>query len=199
MSLRIVGAGLGRTGTLSLKLALEQLLGAPCYHMAEVMAHPEHAPVWKEAFSGRTPDWTKFLAGYDAAVDWPAAALWKPISDAFPSSIILLSVRDPQSWWESASTTIFPRSREAEGPWREMIDAMFAHTFTTKLDDRDACIAAYERHNAEVRATADPSRLLEWTTKDGWEPLCRALGVAVPKDPFPRVNTKEEFVGRWKG
>jgi hypothetical protein len=197
MSLRVVGAGLGRTGTLSLKVALEKLLGGKCYHMAEVIEHPDHAPVWRRAALGEMPDWDGLFRGYAAAVDWPAAAFWQPISEAFPDAVILLSVRSADSWWESASTTIFPKSRQAEGEWREMLDAMFAK-FSPDLGDRDACIAAFERHNEHVRRTADPKRLLEWTPKDGWEPICRALGVAVPDEPFPRVNTKEEFAARWQ-
>jgi hypothetical protein len=196
MALRVVGAGLGRTGTLSLKVALEKLLGGKCYHMAEVVEHPEHMPVWKNAALGEHVDWKRVFDGYVAAVDWPAAAFWEPISQAFPDAIILLSSRDASSWWESASTTIFPTTMQAEGPWREMLDAMF-RTFTTDLTNREACIAAFERHNANVRAKADPTRLLDWTPKDGWEPICRALGVAVPDEPFPRVNTNEEFATRW--
>lgn len=196
MALRVVGAGLGRTGTLSLKIALETLLGGKCYHMAEVVEHPEHMPLWQRAALGEPPDWERLFDGYTAAVDWPAAAFWEPISRAFPDAIILLSVRDASSWWESASTTIFPTTMGASGPWREMLDAMFAG-FSPSLTDRDACIAAFERHNAHVREVVDPKRLLDWTPKDGWEPICRALGTPVPDEPFPRVNTKEEFATRW--
>ncbi|HYC54048.1 MAG TPA: sulfotransferase [Candidatus Binatia bacterium] len=197
MSLRVVGAGLGRTGTLSLKVALEQLLGGPCYHMAEVVAHPEHIGVWHQAALGNFPDWNTVFADYRAAVDWPVAAFWEPIAEAFPDAVIVHSIRDPDSWWESASSTIFPTARAAQGPWREMLDALFDNHFTTDLHDRAACIAAYQRHNAHVLASADPKRLVEWTAKEGWAPLCKALGVPVPEAPFPRVNTKEEFHERF--
>jgi len=193
VTLRVVGAGLGRTGTTSLKVALEKLLGAPCYHMAEVFAHPEHAVDWYAAARGEMPDWQRFFAGYAAAVDWPAASFWPEIGAAFPDAIILLSVRDAESWWKSASTTIFPASRQARGDWREMVDEMFRSRFTAALDDRQACIAAFERHNADARRRIPRERLLEWRASDGWEPLCKALGVAVPSDPFPRANTSEDF------
>ncbi|HYC01243.1 MAG TPA: sulfotransferase [Candidatus Limnocylindrales bacterium] len=193
MSLRVVGAGLGRTGTMSLKLALEQLLGGPCYHMAEVIEHPEHIPVWHQAALGKLPDWRRLFEGYRAAVDWPVAAFWEPIAAAFPDAIIVHSNRDPESWWESASSTIFPTAAAAQGPWREMLDAMFGRHFTTDLGNREECISAYKRHNAHVLATADPKRLVEWTAKQGWAPLCRALNLPVPDAEFPRVNTKEEF------
>src|SRR5574338_871095 len=193
MALRVVGAGVGRTGTMSLKLALERLLGAPCYHMAEVFAHPEHVPVWHAAARGEPVDWESLFHGYAAAVDWPVASFWPEVSAAFPDAVILHSVRDPQSWWKSASGTIFPASRDARGEWRDMIEAVFGTRFTAALDDERACLAAYERHNADVRARAPKQRLVEWTPSDGWAPLCAALGVPVPNEPFPRVNTSEEF------
>lgn len=196
MTLRVVGAGLGRTGTLSLKIALERLLGAPCYHMAEVFAHPAHVPLWRDAARGRPPDWESLFAGYRAAVDWPACAFWPELSEAYPDALVLLSVRDADSWWRSANGTIFPGSKRATGEWREMVEAMFSERFTFALDDREACIAAFERHNAEVRRRVPAARLLEWRASEGWAPLCAALGVPVPSDPFPRVNTTEEFQAR---
>jgi hypothetical protein len=196
MGLRVVGAGLGRTGTMSLKLALERLLGAPCYHMAEVFAHPEHIPLWHAAARGEAVDWRGLFDGYAAAVDWPVGSFWPEVSAAFPDALILLSTRSAESWWESASRTIFPISAKAAGtPWHEMWMELARSRFTPRLDDRDAAVAAYERHNADVRARAPHARLLEWTARDGWAPLCRALGVAVPDEPFPHANSTEEFLG----
>jgi len=192
--MRVIGAGLGRTGTMSLKLALERLLGGPCYHMVEVFAHPEHVPVWHAAARGEMPDWRAFLAGYAAAVDWPASAFWRELAAAFPEALILLSTRDAPAWWRSASRTIFPASRTQTGPWREMVDELFARRFTSELDDAEACISAYEGHNAAVRREAPPRRLVEWRPEDGWGPLCHALDLPVPAEPFPRVNTTDEFL-----
>jgi hypothetical protein len=191
---QVVGAGLGRTGTLSLKLALTRLLGGPCYHMLEVYPKPEHVAAWHAAAQGRMPDWKRLFDGYRATVDWPAASFWREISAAFPNALILLSLRDPESWWRSAHDTIFTHSREMHGPWREMVDAFMAARFTPKLDDRAASIAAFERHNAEVRREAPRERLLEWRAGDGWAPLCQALGVPVPSEPFPHVNKTDDFV-----
>ena len=196
MTLRVVGAGLGRTGTASLKRALEELLDAPCYHMAEVFQHPEHVPHWHAAARGEMPDWQALLRDYRAAVDWPAAAFWRELSAANPDAVVLLSVRDPEAWWRSASETIFPTSRQVNGEWREMIDAIFSARFTMALDDRDACIAAFNAHVEEVRASVPDERLLVWQASDGWEPLCERLGVPVPAAPFPRTNTREEFLAR---
>jgi hypothetical protein len=197
MSLRVVGAGLGRTGTMSLKLALERLLGAPCYHMLEVFEHPEHVAVWHAAARGEPVDWHALFAGYAAAVDWPVGSFWPEVSVAFPGALILLSTRSAESWWQSASQTIFPTSAKLAGtPWHAMWMELARSRFTTQLDDRAAAIAAYERHNADVRARAPKPRLLEWSAKDGWGPLCRALGVAVADEPFPHANSTEEFLGR---
>ena len=197
MGLRVVGAGLGRTGTLSLKLALERLLGAPCYHMLEIFAHPEHVALWHAAARGEPVDWHALFSGYAAAVDWPVGSFWPEVSAAFPDALILLSTRSAESWWQSASRTIFPTSAKAAGtPWHAMWMELTENRFTTRLDDRAAAIAAYERHNAGVRARAPKARLLEWQAGDGWEPLCRALGVAVPGEPFPHANSTEEFLGR---
>ncbi len=195
--LRVIGAGVGRTGTLSLKVALERLLGAPCYHMAEVFAHQEHVPVWRDAARGKMPDWSALLGGYAAAVDWPASAFWPELVEAFPDALVLLSVRDAESWWKSANGTIFPATERAPSDlWRSMIEEMFASRFTSEIRDRAASIAAFERHNARVRATVPARRLLEWRAGDGWDPICRALGVPVPEEPFPHTNTTADFIGR---
>jgi hypothetical protein len=194
--LRIVGAGLGRTGTLSLKLALEKLLGAPCYHMVEVFARPGHIAAWHEAAQGGATDWHRLFRGYAAVVDWPACSFYRELMDVFPDAVVLLSTRDAQSWWRSAHATIFPSIRNAPPEWRAMVLGIFASRFTDALEDRDACIAAYERHNAEVRRVVPPGRLVEWTAADGWAPVCKALSLPVPAEPFPHANSTEDFLAR---
>ncbi len=196
--LRVVGAGLGRTGTMSLKLALTRLLGGPCYHMAEVVQHPPHIERWTAAARGESVDWHALFEGFVAAVDWPVAAFWEEISAAFPDATIVLSTREPESWWKSASDTIFRSEsvKNREGPFGDMIHAMLAARFTPHIEDRAACLLAFAEANAHVRATAPRARLVEWTTKDGWAPLCRALGVPVPDEPFPHANTTDEFRAR---
>jgi hypothetical protein len=197
MKLRVIGAGLGRTGTMSLKRALERLLGAPCYHMVEVFAHSEHVPVWHAAAQGQMPDWQELFAGYAAAVDWPAAAFWPELSAAFPEALVVLSVRDAASWWQSAHETIFSAIPNAPGPeWRAMVEDLLAARFTNAIEDREACIGAFERHNARIREVVPRPRLLEWRAADGWEPLCAALGVPVPEEPFPHTNTREDWAAR---
>jgi len=198
MTLRVVGAGVGRTGTHSLKLALEQLLGAPCYHMLEVFGHPEHVPSWAAAADGSLTDWDAIFTGYGAAVDWPAAAFWREISAAYPDALVLLSVRDPDSWWKSASNTIWEVSQrdtddEFMNGWLQMVRRMLDERFTPDWQDEAKAKAAFVRHNDEVRKSVPTSRLLEWKGGDGWAPICAALGVPVPDEPFPHVNTTAEF------
>ena len=194
MTLRVVGAGLGRTGTMSLKYALERLLGAPCYHMMELFEHPEHIAIWHAAARGEMPNWNDFLSGYAAAVDWPVASFWPELSSAFPDALVLLSVRDSESWWRSARTTIFPGTVEATGQWGDMIHDLFGTRFTLLLKSKHACITAYEHHIERVRNSVATERLLEWQASDGWNPLCSALRVGVPTEPFPHVNTTKEFL-----
>jgi hypothetical protein len=203
VTVRVVGAGLGRTGTLSLKLALERILGGPCYHMIEVFGRPDHIAAWHAAVRGDLPEWRSLFRDFAAVLDWPAVAFWREISAAYPDAIILLSVRDAESWWRSCDATIFEvfkRSgeglRSGAGAWFEMVRDVFRERFTPDFLDRDAAIAAYERHNDEVRRTADPRRLVEWRPGDGWEPICSALGLSVPDEPFPHTNTTEEFRSR---
>jgi hypothetical protein len=198
--MRIVGAGLGRTGTHSLKLALERLLGEPCYHMAELFEHLDHVPTWHAAIRGEPVNWQSFLGEYAAIVDWPGAAVWRQIAAAYPEAPILLSTRsDAATWLNSCRATILdngPDNKLEDDASRPgfvpMIRDMLA-TFEPGWRDDDAVMAAYDRHNAAVRREVPPARLVDWKPGDGWAPLCAALGVAVPDEDFPHVNTTEEF------
>jgi hypothetical protein len=202
MALRVVGAGLGRTGTHSLKLALEQLLDGPCYHMMETFGRPDDLPVWHAAVNGESPDWPRFFDGYVAAVDWPACAFWRELSDTYPDAIVLLSTRSSaDAWWTSANDTIFqipkreipPEHADVMGAQLAMAEDMLTNTFTADWADEAAAKRAYEEHNAAVRATVDPARLVDWQPGDGWDPICAALSIPVPTEPFPHVNTTADF------
>jgi Sulfotransferase domain len=202
MTLKVVGAGVGRTGTNSLKVALEQLLGGKCHHMLEVLACPDQVPAWAAAIDGQPTDWTALLSGYVAQVDWPGASFWPELSAANPDALVVLSVRAPESWYLSASTTIFTvfdRVPPEVRPWFEKVRELLAARFSADLDNPAAMMTAFERHNQAVRDAIPAGRLLEWTTSDGWEPLCERLGVAVPTDPFPLTNTSAEFLSRLDG
>ena len=192
--LKVIGAGVGRTGTESLKKALERLLAAPCYHMTEVFENLDHIPLWLQAVQGNEPDWHSMFANYRGAVDWPAASFWPELSAAFPDALVILSVRDVEEWWDSASRTIFIDHNPApDTDWQDMWLQVASRRFTGKLNDKAACIEAFNRHYELVRQTVAPGRLLEWSVKDGWEPICAALGLAVPDEAFPHSNRKEDF------
>ncbi|MDQ2748684.1 MAG: sulfotransferase family protein [Actinomycetota bacterium] len=191
MTLRVIGPGLGRTGTYSLKLALERLLGGRCHHMAEVLADRErHFALWAPILRGEAANWEEVFAGYVAQVDFPGAAFWQEISGAFPDALVVLSTRPAEDWYRSAASTIFQLDDDhGSSPFRDLWQERFGDRF----DDGAAMIAAYERHYAAVRSSIPPDRLLEWTVTDGWAPLCDRLGLPVPDEPFPRTNTTQEF------
>lgn len=198
MTLRVVGAGLPRTATRSLRTALEVLLGGTCYHMSEVFQRPEDVAVWRAAARGEAPDWTAFPADCVAAVDWPASIFWRELAAEHPDAVIVLSMRrDATQWWESCDATILPYARgdrpTDDENWLAMFREQLAREIGENWDDAATTQAFYERHNAAVRAEADPERLVDWTAADGWEPLCTALGVPVPDEPFPHTNTREEW------
>ena len=195
MPLKVVGAGVGRTGTASLKLALERLLGGRCHHMLEILSDPAQVPGWTDAIDGRDVDWQQLLSGYVAQVDWPGASFWQEISAANPDAIVLLSTRDPDAWYRSASNTIFnvfDHSPPGFEQWFASVHKMFGERFSDDLRNPAAMMDAFERHNAQVRAGVAAERLLEWTPSDGWEPICKRLGVPMPEEPFPVENTTNE-------
>ena len=204
MALKVIGAGLGRTGTNSLKLALETLLDGPCYHMFELIANPHAVPLWESAVRGDGGDWDAIFKGYAATVDWPGCAFWREIAAANPDAPVLLSTRDSaQTWWSSFEQTIVPA---LQGPMisdqpelrrgQEMVLELFTRHFTPDFADREAAIAEYERHCEEVRREVPASRLIEWRTGEGWEPICAALGSPVPSTPFPHENAAGDFEGK---
>ncbi len=201
MPLEIVGAALGRTGTNSLKLALEQLGFGPCHHMYEVRDNPEQLPYWQAAARGDLPEWDKVFASYRACVDWPSARYWREIAAHYPDAKVLLTLRDADSWFASVHATIYPSimrwpAREP-GHFRDMLEmaeeTVVKQTFGGRLDDRDHALAIYRAYEEDVRRSIAPERLLAFDVSQGWEPLCAFLEVPVPDMPFPRTNTSEEF------
>ena len=166
--------------------------------MLEVFPRPSHMGLWTAAGRGEPVDWDALYAGFAATVDWPSASFWETLAAKYPDALILHSERaDAETWYASASATIFgPRPEPPPPPMRDMVDAVIGEHFTRDRQNKDAVIAAYERHNAHVRATAPKERLVIWKPGDGWEPICKALGVPVPAMPFPHVNSTDEFKAR---
>jgi hypothetical protein len=194
MALTVIGAGLGRTGTASLKVALENLGVGRCYHMAEVMQNPDAPGHWIEAADGRA-DWDKIFDGYGATTDYPACSFWHELSEKYPDAKVLLSTRSVDSWIESTQSTIFSR---------ETVEFMFStphEEFFRKtafchgeyMHDHDYMRRYFKDHEEQVKSTVPPDRLLVYEVTQGWEPLCEFLDVPVPDIPFPHVNSRDEF------
>ena len=193
MPLSVIGAGFGRTGTESMKLALELLELGPCHHMKEVLGDPEQTALWRGIAAGDPPDWEAAFAGYSAAVDWPSAFFWRELADVYPDAKILLTLRSPESWHASMGKTIFRTLRESTDPDSLGVKLVAEGVFDGRLDDPAHAIAMYERNNAEVQAAFPPERLLTYHLGDGWEPLCQFLDKQVPSSPYPRSNSTVEF------
>ncbi len=201
MTLKVIGAGFGRTGTLSLKNALEMLGFDKCYHMLEVNQNPSHFKVWAEAHEGKPVDWDKLFEGYQAAVDWPSCNLWREQMAHYPDAKVLLSKRDPESWYKSVMATIYPSSTsllDSDDPQARMfgqwaMDIIWQPIFDNRMDDPTHAMDVFERHNETVVKEVPKERLLVFEAKDGWAPLCEFLGVPVPEEDYPRVNATEDF------
>jgi len=212
--MKLIGAGLPRTGTLSQKVALEMLGLAPCYHMVNVLGNLDEAEYWRRGLDGEAP-WDQVFDGFQATVDWPGSFFYKELVDFYPDAKVLLSVRDADSWARSMRDTIFglfygdvlmhdlssARGR-VDPKWRSYIEMMQGMWQQSGLIDdgaatgQDSMKQAMERFNQEVQATVPSDRLLVWSVGDGWEPLCRFLELPIPDTPFPHLNDSKEFVER---
>jgi len=197
--MQIIGAGVGRTGTFSLKTALNQLGLGPCHHMEMVLQDlPAQVPLWMNAINGN-PDWRAAYNGCQSAVDWPTALFFRELNDAFPSAKFILTHRSPESWAESFSETIQKLVAGKDQAPPEMQDFLaMAESLITKSGfsasmNIDALTKAFVAHNEAVKEAIPATRLLVYEVKHGWEPLCSFLQVPVPDSPFPRTNGREEF------
>ncbi len=211
--LKLIGAGFGRTGTASLKAALEALGFGPCYHMAEVIGRPERVALWDGIARGKPADWRQVFAGYRATVDWPGCTFYEQLMDVYPDANVLLTVRDPERWYDSVRATIYRTRDIARGitngdasqpPFlpgilhaQMVTELIWKQTFDDRFEDRDYALAVFRRHIEQVKQRVPPDKLLVYEVSEGWEPLCAFLGVAVPKDqPFPLLNDRAAFLAR---
>jgi hypothetical protein len=197
--LRVVGAGLPRTATSSLRDALQRLLGGACLTMSALPGHPfDLGATWRRALAGEPLDLEEAFAGFVATVDWPGSMWWRELVEACPDAVVILSTRrSAQLWWESLDATVLSVARLAaslapDEP-RDLVTLLERFTGSSNWDDPPALMERYERHNAEVRASVPPERLVDWRAEDGWEPICRALGVRAPDEPFPWTNRREDW------
>ena len=201
MTIKVIGAGFGRTGTLSMKAALEHLGLGPCYHMMEVRNNPAHADAWYDAAQGGPVDWDDLLRDYQSCVDWPACYFWRPLAAHYPDAKVILTVRDEEAWWNSIDNTILRNMRATDqvtDPNRLRMRRMSRHLIVDRvfegiLDDREHALAVYRQNIKEVTEALPKERLLVFDVAQGWEPLCEFLGLPVPEASFPRTNSTQEF------
>ena len=200
MALKIIGSGLGRTGTKSLHAALNRLGFGPTHHMFEMFQQQERMPLWIEAGKGRA-DWDAIFEGWSSAVDYPTAAFWREIADHYPQAKVIHTVRDPDEWFDSTQETIFradgfaATAMESGGVMADFFKTVI-RDFPGRLHDRAFMTDYFRRHTEEVKAAFPPERLLVYEVRKGWGPLCAFLGVAVPDEPFFAQNDRAEFVAR---
>jgi hypothetical protein len=207
MPLEIIGPGFGRTGTNSLKIALEHLGFGPCHHMFEVRDNPALLPDWEAAARGETVDWDNVFRGYRSQVDWPGARYWRELARHFPEARVILTVRDPDAWFDSVQATIAPfvAARGTHPSPHVNAIAEMAHQtivvpiFNNRLTERDYATRVFREHIAAVKAEIPAHRLLVFDLHEGWRPLCHFLEAEVPDIPFPKTNSSKEFVDEeWK-
>ena len=198
MALEIIGAGFGRTGTYSLKAALERLGFGPCHHMSEVINSPDQIRLWSDVAAGRA-DFASIFADFQSAVDFPVSAYWQDVLAVTPDAKVILSDRDPEDWYGSFSQTILPLILDkAAWPdnrraWFEMIDQVIVGKALGGRTDREGILAAYRANAEAARALQAEGRALVFRSSDGWAPLCDFLGVEVPDEPYPKTNARAEF------
>jgi hypothetical protein len=207
MALKIIGPGFGRTGTNTLKLALTQLGYGPCHHMFEVRDNPHQVPLWGAAAAGKQADWDEVFKGYASQVDWPGARYWRQLARYYPDAKVILTVRDPEEWYDSVKTTIIPllstRGSHADAHLNALLhmahQTVFEQVFGGMIENRDHAIATFQKHAAEVKSEIPSNRLLVMDVVEGWAPLCNFLHVEIPDDPFPRTNSSKGFADEeWK-
>ncbi len=213
--LKLIGAGLPRTGTLSQKVALEQLGLGPAYHWVNVIADLERqVELWERALDG-DGRWEEIFAGHRSSVDWPGGYFYRELMEAFPDAKVLLSVRDPEAWERSFRDTIWTMSygetvmpllsrarAEIDPRWKRylaLVDRMFwgpQGTFAAGHADSSQMIEQMLAHQERVKRDVPAERLLVWEVGEGWESLCEFLDVEVPDVPMPHANDRGTFLER---
>jgi hypothetical protein len=203
MTIKVIGAGFGRTGTSSLKGALDILGFGPCYHMWDIMQKPAHIALWQQAAHNGQGDWATIFDGYQATMDWPSAFFYRELIQQYPTAKVILTLREPESWYTSSYETIYQDQLHpemfAEYGWPLSLDVMvktivWEGTFQNRFPDRAYAIDVFQRHNAEVQRVVPAEQLLVYEVNQGWEPLCHFLATPIPTTPFPHTNRSEDFL-----
>jgi hypothetical protein len=208
--LQVIGVGMHRTGSMSVKAALERLGLGPCYHGMEALRRSTDGEHWLAAYeTSGDMDWSQIFKGYRATMDWPTIYFWEELATAYPDARILLTERDPELWWSShvslfqltakfdQELTDEQRQWAQESGFARMFDALSAIVpaiFGGRVFDKAHCLRVFEGHYERVRRTVPAERLLSYRVQEGWEPLCRFLGADVPDEPFPHVNVGDDLL-----
>ncbi|MFF1814025.1 sulfotransferase family protein [Streptomyces sp. NPDC058251] len=203
--LKVINAGLGRTGTTSLQVALDRLGLGSCFHMFDIVGDDRRLEQWEKIVcDGERPDWAALFDGFTSAVDGPCAIYYERISAAFPDAKVILTVRDAERWYRSTYDTLYqfalrsmenppePGSRQAR-LFRVISTMVWDGLFDGRFSDKDHAIEAYHRHNEDVVRAIGSDNVLVYDVKQGWEPLCAFLGVEVPPEDFPHANDTESM------
>ena len=201
--MKVIGAGFGRTGTQSIKVALQQLGFGPCLHMIDMLSgNPEMSDAFREAYDGKPTDWEALVEGWESCMDWPTCSFYKQFIETFPDAKVILNVRDPEGWYKSCYNTIYqvavvapPPFEIASRPPNKMLKrVIWEGDLQGKFGDKATALEILEQWNQEVRDTVPAEKLLEFAVTDGWEPLCKFLEVDVPDEPFPHLNDTQSFL-----
>jgi hypothetical protein len=201
--MKVIGGGFGRTGTTSLKVALQTLGFGPCLHMIDLLSgYPELSDAFRKAYDGAQPDWITLLDGWESCVDWPTCSFYKQLMEIWPDAPVILNVRDPDSWYKSTYNTIYqaamviPQTPEqlARPAARMLRRVVWEGDLQSKFEDKETAIEIFNAWNESVKAYVPADRLLVFDVTEGWEPLCAFLGLAVPDEPFPHKNDTQSFL-----
>jgi hypothetical protein len=198
--MKIIGAGFGRSGTMSLKSALEQLGYGPCYHMKITLYRYGHMRFFMRAWHGKKVNWKKFFYHYNSVVDWPTCSFYMDLMKEYPDAKVLLNVRNPESWYESMNETIYPIQKAFPfwfpGIVRRMHDEIiWGGSLKGVFEDREKAVSVYSHYIEDVKNTVPPGRLLVYNVNEGWKPLCEFLDVPVPEGrAFPHINERRSFI-----
>ena len=204
-SMKVFGAGFGRTGTMSLKFALEKLRIGPCYHMREVVSRPSHIKLWYDISRGEHPNWNRLFSGFNSAVDFPVCLFYKQLINKFPDAKFILTLRDFDTWYISTANTIY-KVPTILPDWFErvvypirmfivmQVNLIWVGLFKNNFSDRESTKLVYYEHIESVKKIIPADKLLIYNVIEGWEPLCEFLNVDVPDIPFPKVNDTAEML-----
>ncbi|MGF1490031.1 MAG: sulfotransferase family protein [Prochloraceae cyanobacterium] len=214
MTIEVIGAGLGRTGTLSLKAGLEQLGFNKCYHMKELIDRPENVSFWEKASQGKSINWDEIFKDYKATVDYPGCSYYIQLMERYPDAKVILTVRDPEKWYESVFNTIYQlslkikqKSQNTETEislhkqnlirlFNVVVEQVFQKDFQGKFRYKQYAIEVFNQHIAEVKQKVPAEKLLVYQVKEGWQPLCKFLDRPIPDNEFPHLNDRGEFKER---